>query len=67
MVSKYFYLRQELGLPDIINTDTGTILRLNTKERIKWDPEKKKFACAYCGDKFPDKSTRAMHERLAHI
>ena len=31
------------------------------------DPEKKKFTCAYCGDKFPDKSTRIMHERATHV
>ena len=27
------------------------------------DPAKKKYACAYCGDKFPDMATRAAHER----
>ena len=31
------------------------------------DPDKKKFACAYCGDKFPSKAVRAAHEKFAHV
>ena len=37
------------------------------KSQKSVDPEKKKFTCAYCGDKFPDKSTRIMHERATHV
>ena len=31
------------------------------------DPDKKKFACAYCGDKYPSKAVRAAHEKFAHV
>ena len=31
------------------------------------NPDKKKFACAYCGDKFPSKAVRAAHEKFAHV
>jgi len=31
------------------------------------DPDKKKFACAYCGDKFPSKAVRAAHEKFGHV
>ena len=31
------------------------------------DPDKKKFTCAYCGDKFPDKVVRTQHEKATHV
>ena len=32
-----------------------------------YDPDRKKYACAYCGDKFPNKTVRASHEKSTHI
>ena len=32
-----------------------------------YDPDRKKYACAYCGDKFPNKTVRASHEKATHV
>ena len=32
-----------------------------------FDPEKKRYACAYCGLKFPMRADRASHEKEIHI
>ena len=32
-----------------------------------YDPDRKKYACAYCGDKFPQKLVRAQHEKAEHV
>ena len=32
-----------------------------------FDPEKKRYACAYCGLKFPMRANRASHEKEIHI
>jgi hypothetical protein len=31
------------------------------------DPDAKKYACAYCGDRFPITSDRATHEKENHV
>lgn len=54
--------RQELGLMDPIVMEKKTMVPSN-----QIDPTKKKFTCAYCGDKFPDKTVRVMHERSNHV
>ena len=53
------------------------LFRLGRKKKIKlepelinfrtFDPEKKRYACAYCGLKFPMRADRASHEKETHI
>ena len=53
------------------------LFRLGRKKKIKlesesinyrtFDPEKKRYACAYCGLKFPMRADRALHEKEIHI
>ena len=53
------------------------LFRLGRKKKIKlesesinyrtFDPEKKRYACAYCGLKFPMRADRASHEKEIHI
>ena len=47
-----------------IKTDTTIEVPENFKT---YDPDRKKYACAYCGDKFPQKLVRAQHEKAEHV
>ena len=47
-----------------IKTNTTTEVPANFKT---YDPDRKKYACAYCGDKFPQKLVRAQHEKAEHV